>query len=72
MMADTPAPAAPTLYRPDAYAALEPERIVDDYPFATLLSPELHATTTPMLLALLQTFGTAERHRAFVGIRPLC
>ena len=48
-MADTPAPAAPTLYRPDAYAALEPERIVDDYPFATLLSPELHATTTPML-----------------------
>ena len=49
MMADTPAPAAPTLYRPDAYAALEPERIVDDYPFATLLSPELHATTTPML-----------------------
>lgn len=22
--------------------------------------------------ALLQTFGTAERHRAFVGIRPLC
>ncbi|MDG2535935.1 FMN-binding negative transcriptional regulator [Sphingomonas sp. HITSZ_GF] len=48
-MADTPKPAAPALYRPDAYAALAPERIVDDYPFATLLSPDLHATATPIL-----------------------
>ncbi len=48
-MADTFEPKAPALYRPDAYVALSPERIVDDYPFATLLSPELHATATPIL-----------------------
>lgn len=48
-MADTDEQKAPALYRPDAYVATAPEKIVDDYPFATLLSTALHATATPIL-----------------------
>ncbi len=45
-MADSP---APPLYRPAAYDAADPAKIVRDHPFALLMSPQMHATFTPII-----------------------
>jgi len=45
-MADNP---APPLYRPAAYDAADPSGIVRAHPFALLLSPQMHATFTPII-----------------------
>ncbi|MDC7677779.1 FMN-binding negative transcriptional regulator [Asticcacaulis machinosus] len=45
-MADTP---VPPLYRPAAYQAADAVKIVHDHPFALLMSPQMHATFTPIV-----------------------
>lgn len=50
-----------TQYRPPAYDAADPERIVRDYPFALLVSPDTHATPTPLI------FEFDDDNRSLIG-----
>jgi len=67
MSDQSPPPAGPRLFRPEAYVAQQPERIVRDFPFATLLSPALHATMTPILFERDDDAGTLVGHLARRG-----